>query len=685
MISGSLPLSEVGEVKRFGGKAVNLGKLIQAGLPVPTGFAVSLDAFDNTGKLSVECRKQIKSLLIQDRLYAVRSSATVEDADEASWAGQFETYLNVESAEVIKRIEACHKAIKSRAKAYATQQTTNKKQAAQVAVVVQEMVTAKYAGVMFTRNPSDGSNQILIEYVRGLGESLVHGDADPERIVWSRTKRVIKEQTEQEPPIPASQLIKLAQKIEKSFGVPQDIEWAYDGQQIWIVQSRPITTLQERGVGKHYLGDPAKLFYWGPSRAKPLYISDFMLAFEKFWAETHKNPLLPDAPKTVVLFHDNKVVFLLKSKAFGEFTAKLFMAYERAKRFEQDHRDWQKAVNALDFYAEQGISNTSELSKLLNKCWWPTIFAEFALYGAEAIVTERLKRFEPKIRQEIWGVMTLPDKPTFMQRLDIELAQAKDPKGLAHKYPWIQDGYGGVVGSTEEYFAKRLDIVKDNIELVAGTPEMRQTIIDRYKLTRNEVVTLNLARDLSIFMDERKAWMMRSRQYIAKALKILANTVKLSLTDLEQTKLSDLVHNRVIPCFGQTYLNGTVITLNHNDVALAWDWYIEFRASKAVLSGVVASTGGRHFMNGEAYLVHTPTDPAPDGRVLVVPSTSPSYVPLMRKARALITDHGGMMSHAAIVAREFGLPCIVGTTHATKVLKNGDKVVLDLVKGEVNR
>lgn len=90
-------------------------------------------------------------------------------------------------------------------------------------------------------------------------------------------------------------------------------------------------------------------------------------------------------------------------------------------------------------------------------------------------------------------------------------------------------------------------------------------------------------------------------------------------------------------------------------------------------------------MNGEVTIVMNPTDPVDNDKIVVVPSTSPSYVPLMRKAKALVTDHGGMMSHAAIVAREFNLPCIVGTKQATKVLKSGDKVVLDLVKGEVNK
>ncbi len=84
-----LPLSEVANIKAFGGKAVNLGKLIRAGLPVPAGFAVSVGAFDSMGKLTAESIKHIKALLAEDKIYAVRSSAAVEDAAEASWAGQF--------------------------------------------------------------------------------------------------------------------------------------------------------------------------------------------------------------------------------------------------------------------------------------------------------------------------------------------------------------------------------------------------------------------------------------------------------------------------------------------------------------------------------------------------------------------------------------------------------------------
>ena len=179
------------------------------------------------------------------------------------------------------------------------------------------------------------------------------------------------------------------------------------------------------------------------------------------------------------------------------------------------------------------------------------------------------------------------------------------------------------------------------------------------KLSTQELSALKLARELAEFIDDRKAWMMQSRRLITK-------------------QHGTIEH-------GWLFNNGKSELIDKDDTQELWERYIDFKASSNVVSGVVASNGGKHFINGEIVIVNSPTDIVEDDRIVVVPSTSPSYVPLMRKARALVTDHGGMMSHAAIVAREFNLPCIVGTKQATKVLNDGDKVVLDLVKGEINK
>ncbi|HUP26112.1 MAG TPA: PEP/pyruvate-binding domain-containing protein [Candidatus Limnocylindrales bacterium] len=682
-----LPLDEVADATKFGGKAANLGKLLRADLPVPAGFAVPIQAFDARGRLLAEHTKEVKAWLSAGKLYAVRSSATVEDADEASWAGQFESYLNVEPAGLVQYIERCHNSAKARTKAYAKQQSINKELTSQVAVVVQEMVPATFAGVMFTKDPSNGSNKTIIEYVPGLGESLVHGDADPERIAWNRTKRAITEQTEQNVPIPSQQLIKLAEKIERSFGgVPQDIEWAFSGSEVWIVQSRPITTLQERGTGKHYLGNPDKLFYWGPSRALPLYMSDFLLAEQENYDRMVDNPKLVNPPKTIVIFINGQMVWLNKAAEFGKFVRSSFKEYEQGRSLEIDRTNWNAAVQELDDYmtANKYIKYT-KLRELLINAWRPTLPAEFALYGAESVLEERMHELEPADRLTVWGAMTLDDEPTFMQRIDIELATSKSPGAAARQYPWIQDGYSGVFENAGKYFTERLKIIAGSTKLSSGSPDKRQAIIKKYGLNDKQVAGLSLARGLAEFMDDRKAWMMRTRRYIKRAASQFAHEKGVGIKAVERLTLDDLVTGTTEPYHGWSYLNGLHQSFNAQDAALAWDWYVEFKASKSVLAGIVVSSGGRHFINGKVFVAESPQSPMPDEAILVVPSTSPSYVPLMRKARALVTDHGGMMSHAAIVAREFGLPCIVGTKRATKILHNGDKVVLDLVKGEVNR
>lgn len=634
-------LSET-DALNVGGKAANLAKLIQSGLPVPSGFAVSLSAFDN-GKLNDEAKGQIKELTANDKLYAVRSSALAEDAEGASWAGQFETFLNTKPEDVLDKIEECHGSAKNRAKAYATDKDIDN---FNVAVVVQEMLEPEYAGVLFTKDPVTGKDQLITEYIAGLGEDLVSGKADPKQLILSS-------EDAKQAPFDTQQLGGLASKVEQLFGVPQDIEWVWADNKIWLVQARPITATQEDRQG-YYLGEPSDLFYWGPSRAKPMFMSDFMAAAERLFTEMADDPQLPNPPKTLVLFDEGKMVWLSNAQDFVDFTEKTFEAYEKLNRLDQDISNWKAAADKLAELSGE------ELATTLVDAWHFTEFAEFSLYGAEAALIKKLSRFDSDTRQEVWGAFTVPDKPTFLARIDAELASNKEVDAIAKQYPWIQDGYDGVSGSASKYFEERLKIVGDaNPSEQEDIQTKRSELTERLKLTDNEVTSLTLARKLAEFMDDRKAWMMQTRRLITR-----------NVGEIES---------------GWYFNDGKVTLIDKDNTHELWQRYVDFKASTSAVVGIVASNGGKHFVNGEVAVVSNPTDNVADGKIVVVPSTSPSYVPLMRKAKALVTDHGGMMSHAAIVAREFNLPCIVGTKQATKVLSNGDKVVLDLVKGEVNK
>lgn len=223
------PLLQVTETDatEVGGKAENLAKLLQANLPVPDGVAVGLSAFDDNGKLLEDAKHQIEQYIKQNKLYAVRSSALAEDAEGASWAGQFETYLDTKPEDVIAKVELCHNSAKSRAKAYAKDKITTKN--FDIAVVIQEMLKPEYAGVLFTKDPVTGKDLLVTEYVEGLGEELVSGRADPKRIELNSDKQV-------KAPFDTRQLAQLASRVEQLFGVPQDIEWVWEESKIWLVQ-----------------------------------------------------------------------------------------------------------------------------------------------------------------------------------------------------------------------------------------------------------------------------------------------------------------------------------------------------------------------------------------------------------------------------------------------------------------
>lgn len=234
-----LPLARAHGSKLIGGKAVALARLINAGFKVPEGFVVL--SLENEDDVLAEFDK------LDARKAAVRSSAAAEDGAKDAWAGQFDTFLNITRNELIDKISSCFDSVNSeRAKAYAKDK---KIQAGKVAVIVQKMVPAKISGVAFSANPvSKDLDQIVIEAVKGLGEKLVSGTASPDTyVVNKKSAKIIQEHLAgNRPKLQAQQLEEIVQtvgKIERLFGFPIDVEWAYAGGQLFILQSRPITTL----------------------------------------------------------------------------------------------------------------------------------------------------------------------------------------------------------------------------------------------------------------------------------------------------------------------------------------------------------------------------------------------------------------------------------------------------------
>ena len=300
------------DLPRVGSKAANLGEMLKIGLPVPEGFVIvtgSYKKFVAENKINSEISNLLMELEQNNQVYleqtaqkikklfeqaeippdllmeidsayekigcptvAVRSSATAEDLPQTSFAGQYDTYLNIEGKDQLHQsIKSCWASLwNMRALAYRMKQKADHRDLAH-GVVIQKLIKAEKSGVLFTANPVNSRrDQMLLNSSWGLGEAIVGGIVTPDQWVLDKLNRTIieeeiackkvmtvkKEAGTANIDVPAGKreqatlnqdelfrLLELGEKAEKHFGSPQDIEWAFCDGTFYLVQSRPITSL----------------------------------------------------------------------------------------------------------------------------------------------------------------------------------------------------------------------------------------------------------------------------------------------------------------------------------------------------------------------------------------------------------------------------------------------------------
>ena len=304
----------VEDVPFVGGKGANLGELTNAGFPVPEAFVLTTVAYDyfidssrifdainkelagidrNSDDSLENASKKIRGLFEKYEIpedlrrdvsakykllfpggkvgfVAVRSSATAEDLPDASFAGQQETYLNVKDEDdLFDKIRKCWSSLfTARAIAYREKQGYSHSEV-KLAVVVQRMVNSEFSGIMFTKNPNNGANEIIIEAGYGLGEALVGGEVTPDTYIIDKqkmkiSKKIVSTQTwkyvrgpkggvvkedipsamtksQKIPDKRVSEIAEVGRQIEIHYEKPMDMEWCIEGGKAYIVQARPIT------------------------------------------------------------------------------------------------------------------------------------------------------------------------------------------------------------------------------------------------------------------------------------------------------------------------------------------------------------------------------------------------------------------------------------------------------------
>ncbi|RSN25914.1 pyruvate, water dikinase [Amycolatopsis sp. WAC 04169] len=228
--------------------------MISAGFPVPEGFCITTAAYRRIlPDVAAPLPARLETGIVEayERLsrggpVAVRSSSTAEDLPDASFAGQYDTFLDVRGAdEVLAAVRRCWASLWSdRATRYRAAHDTG--QAPAIAVIVQRLVDAECAGVLYTANPVSGKrSEIVVDAAPGLGEAVVSGAVTPDHYRLSVEGETVEGPSEGcLTPSRLGELAAVGRRLEKHFGAPQDVEWAFDGDGgLWLTQSRHITTL----------------------------------------------------------------------------------------------------------------------------------------------------------------------------------------------------------------------------------------------------------------------------------------------------------------------------------------------------------------------------------------------------------------------------------------------------------
>ncbi len=696
----------------FGGKAGHLAALLAGGFEVPDGFAIAPDAtleavaarLDELGDVAV----------------AVRSSAIDEDGAMTSFAGIYDSVIDVRGLaaveEAIAKVRAS--ALSPRALAY-----RHDGQPARMAVVVQRLVHAECAGVLFTADPVTGDRDArVVTAVRGLGEALVSGErAGEEWLV--RNGSPVRRRALPEAVLTVEQvgeLVALGDRVAAHFGGPQDIEWVIEQGRIALVQARPITALPERveWTVPHKMGPLVRDFRWGEwlcDPISPLFESWFLpRATDILIQRTTETFGMRPRPPTYAVVNGWYFFAPLGSGGVGTVVRALlrkprvFMRLKRAsddpvagvpivvdpfrRAYDDDLAPRHRALAAeqLGTDPDRLIDYVDRACTLHGDLMFSITFVGGSAWKIEAA----LARF---FRKHCRGVDGAPHE------LVAALAPV-EPSAAHHvcSLDWIHPTAGelGLAGITTPVRgdAKLRRETLERACLEQLSPKLRAKFEPLLEMARQYARLREAqAHDLTLAWPNVRTAIRRLGEAACAAGAIasaddvfwlrreelddaLAGTRPLHrdvatrcATWERQRKLAPPLRIGKLPGFMQSMFDALTRDLRGDTI----------ETTDSTIVGMPASAGRA---TGKVRLVRSPADfdRLLDGEVLVAPTTAPAWTPLFARAVAVVTDGGSVAAHASLVAREYGIPAVVGASDATQRLHDGQLVCVDGTLGRVD-
>ena len=805
-----------------GGKGANLGEMTSAKINVPSGFVITADAYrdflkvngidiliENGIKKSVDDEKKllnevehfrgkIKSGKFPERLenairkkyfnlgnntrVAVRSSATAEDLPDASFAGQQETYLNVQGIEsVLNAVRNCYASLwGNRAVSYRFHQGYDQTSVS-IAVVIQEMIESEKSGVLFTVNPvNKKENEMQINASFGLGESVVsgrvtadsyiidksgkiaqvnigsketqiiYGDKETVEVAVSSDKRKTRALNDRE----ILELMKCGLEIEKHYRMPMDIEWAIKNDIVYILQARAITTLKNSEnditgndlIEKYTKGKKIKkdtrevmsFFLEKMPSAHRVLDFDYLMAIndQKVNILSEGGIILPRNP---IIDDDGIQTFSDEGKRIGKNIFKFFNILKNMKDFEFCYKKCKDFMNIYETEIEE-IKHLNFENMTLTECgnFLEESYAllqklaydrfKYALFPS-ALNSKKFTKIIKKVNSNYssfdfyWDL----DNKTSVITNDVYTMACEIRKNEALKRAIISgDNFKELYKKYNDFKNITDEFMKDNgfksdyncyclsAKTFLEDPD-RLTNILRPILNENSNESKGI-KDFSKLMESIEGIYGKKYQDIEKQIKYFRyfhvvreesqylwetlfyyvrkcvkriNFILLGDENIE-IGVANLFHKELLKAINRGNLNELdkeKINRRNEKFPLAvkvWEAskLLIFKTDGDVLKGVSGSTG---IAVGKVCLINSSKEfyKMKKGDILVCHLTDPEWTPLFKLASAVVADTGSALSHAAIVAREYNIPAVLGVGFATTKFKDGDTIQVDGNTGEV--
>ena len=846
-----------------GGKGASLGEMTQAGISIPPGFVILSTAFENflketNSNVEIEAilgsvnheeihtvenaSEKIKALILgaempktiaeeiqkffkelNTKYVAVRSSATAEDSENATWAGQLESYLNTTEGNLLENVKKCWASLFTQRAVFYRFEKKLHKQKISIAVVVQKMVDSEVSGVAFSVDPvTQDRDQLVIEAAFGLGEAVVLGAINPDRYEISKKldvhiiKKTINKQEkaikyvegknvwENLPQNIAEKqklsdqdiiiLARIVMQIEEHSNMPVDVEWAKDKNRIYIVQSRPITTLVSKNKDPNYLWSNFNIAEILPGVNPPMVTSVALKMFVPVLGELLGIPKdIPLARSIKGRLYFNLTVFelglrkIIKTDNFS--ITNFFGGTQNNKEVLMDvslrgkinllffgfkislyslflNRVFRKKTNEIKQKTESFniciskaeklnelivLENTiisyitsfigKEMKTLLYRLSSYFIFTSLCqkwlldknnqkahiLLASGSSDLQLIEVFEAlwRLSRKIKNNQTIVEefkKSVHVSEAEQILRRAPDVysdyKEFLKKY-----GYRAVnevnfsLPRWQENPAFIFTMLKNYLEAPAdNNPQLKLEVIGQKQILLLDQISKQLPRWKFFFIKKlltvaRKA--QHEREFVkselvrlfaslrAVYLKIgnllyakglLENSADVFMLEIEEiTKINlamsefekDLFKLRLsekkqeYATYSNIRLPDTITDLENisESIPLA-------NNSLSVLRGISASSGK---VLGSARVIKSIEEITrlKSGDILVTDHTDPGWTPVFVIIKGVITNTGGLLSHASIIAREYGLPAIVNVAHATELIKDGDLLEIDADNGVI--